>query len=110
MNRPKDQVPRLFFPAESSDYLEYGELPTVYRVTEGDLPDLVTATRLRLVVAEFSVDGQFIGYHPVERGRIQLCQDTVNRLDAAYDIGVDYRQRVIYVSLSLSLSLSLSPV
>jgi len=96
MNRPSDQVPRLYFPVNNSIYLDYDNLPTVHRVTEQALTDNSSATRLELIVGEYSVTGVFLGYHSVQHGRIQLCPDSVVRLNAAYDIGVDYRQQVHY--------------
>ena len=89
------EVPRLYFPVVESDFLEYDGIPTVYGVVEDPLLDYEFTTRLQLVVGEYTVEGKFLGYHSVERGRIQLCPDTVKRHDAAYDIGVDYRQKVI---------------
>ena len=84
----------LYFPVTSSDFLDYDGLLTVYSLIEEALPDKEVSTRLQLIVGEYTVDGQFLGYHSVEHGRIQLCPDSVKRLDAAYDVGVDYRQKV----------------
>ena len=105
-NRRGDQVPRLYFPVNDSDYLDYDHLSTVYHVTEEPLPDTNSATRLQLIVGEYSVDGEFLGYHSVERGLIQLCPDTTMRLDAAYDIGVDYRQQVYPIQYGRTASVT----
>ena len=95
MNRRGDQVPLLYFPVNDSSFLDYDGLSTIYRVTEHPLPDDTGAlSRLQLVVGEYSIDGGFLGYHSVEHGRLQLCPDAAMNLDAAYDIGVDYRQQV----------------
>ena len=85
-------MPRLYFPAVDSDFLDFDGMTTVYGV--GDASDGNLTARLQLVLGEYTVDGRFLGYHSVEHGRIQLCPDTARRLDAAYDIGVDYRQQV----------------
>jgi len=88
-------MPQLYFPVDSSKFLDYAHLPTVHHVTEEPLTDVNgSSTRLELMVAEYTVDGQFLGYQSVQRGRIQLCPGPVSSLDAAYDIGVDYRQQV----------------
>jgi len=103
-------VPRLYFPVVASEFLDYDGLPDVYGITKKFHKALEKATadssigplhkyenlttRLDFVVSEYSVDGEFLGYHSVEHGRVQLCPDTVKRLDAAYDIGLDYRQKV----------------
>ena len=88
-------MPRLYFPAVSSELLDYGHLPTVHHVTEQPLVDVNrSSTRLQLILAEYTVDGQFRGYQSVQRGRVQLCRGPDSSVDAAYDIGVDYRQQV----------------
>ena len=84
----------LYFPVNDSGFLDYDGLSTIYRVTEQPLPVSGALTRLQLVIGEYSIDGGFLGYHSVEHGRIQLCPDAAMNLDAAYDIGVDYRQQV----------------
>lgn len=94
VNRRGDKVPLLYFPVSEADYLGYDGLLTVYSVQEEALPDKKVSTRLQLIVGEYTVDGEFLGYQSADHGHIQLCPDTVKRLDAAYDIGVDYRQKV----------------
>ena len=89
-----DQVPRLYFPVDSSEFLDYEDLPTVHHVTEQPMNDTNSSTRLQLIVGEYAVDGRFLGYFPVRHRRIQLCRGTAMSLDAAYDAGVDYRQQV----------------
>jgi len=86
-------VPRLYFPVDTDDFLDYDQIPTVYHVTGGQR-GASRSSRLRLIVGEYSFDGRFIGYFPVQHGRIQLCRDSVSRLDAAYDVGTHYRQQV----------------
>jgi len=99
MAHDSDRVPMLYFGLVKSDFLDYGVLPTVYSVGEEAplyyLPsDGNVTTRLQLVVAEYTVDGQFVGYQSVDDGRLQLCRGSAKLLNAAYDIGVDYRQQV----------------
>jgi len=99
--RHGDRVPRLYFPVVSSEFLDHADLPTVHHVTEEPLTtdtDVESSTRLQLVVGEYAVDGQFLGYRSVLHGHIQLCPGPDSSLDAAYDIGVDYRQQVNYES------------
>lgn len=88
-------MPQLYFPVLESDFLDYDGLPTVYGVSEMPVPGKNVTRHLQLVVGEYTVEGEFLGYHSVEHGRIQLCPDTAKRLDAAYDIGVNYQQKVI---------------
>ena len=85
----------MYLPAASVEFLGYAHLPTVHHVTDEPVNhSSPVSTRLRLVLAEYAADGRFLGYRSVLRGRVQLCPGPVRSLDAAYDVGVDYRQQV----------------
>ncbi|CAH1268916.1 TMEM67 [Branchiostoma lanceolatum] len=51
------------------------------------------SSKLDLVVAAYSLNGEFLGIQEVTGGLLQLCKDSNTRLDAAYVFGTTYSQR-----------------
>ncbi|XP_016287305.2 meckelin isoform X8 [Monodelphis domestica] len=49
-------------------------------------------TKLKFFAASYDVRGNFLQWRTLEGGLLQLCPDTVSRLDAAYDFGTTYQQ------------------
>ncbi|XP_043835009.1 meckelin isoform X2 [Dromiciops gliroides] len=48
--------------------------------------------KLRFVAASYDVRGNFLEWKTLEGGLLQLCPDTVTRLNAAYNFGTTYQQ------------------
>ncbi|XP_020828549.1 meckelin [Phascolarctos cinereus] len=48
--------------------------------------------KLKFVAACYDVRGNFLEWRTLERGLLQLCPDTVIRLNAAYNFGTTYQQ------------------
>ncbi|XP_061078477.1 meckelin-like [Conger conger] len=53
---------------------------------------LLSGTQMNLKVVKFNARGRFLGWEDVLGGSLQLCPDTQQRLDAAYDSGTTYQQ------------------
>lgn len=51
-------------------------------------------SRLEYRLATYSYDGSYLGLNTVQNGRIQLCADTTNKLNAAFVFGTTYKQSV----------------
>lgn len=51
-------------------------------------------SELKFRFAEFSLNGSFLGLANATNGRIQLCRDSLNELNAAYVFGTQYSQSV----------------
>ena len=51
-------------------------------------------SRLEYRLGRYSLDGQFLGLTTAQNGRIQLCTDTTDKLDAAFIFGTTYSQSV----------------
>ena len=58
--------------------------------TQFKFPD----TRLDFYVAEYALNGQFLGTKPVTGGVLQLCKDSEKIMDAAWIFGTTYTQTV----------------
>ncbi|KAM9095922.1 meckelin isoform 1-T1 [Sarcophilus harrisii] len=65
--------------------------------------------KLRFVAASYDVRGNFLEWRTLEGGLLQLCPDTVTRLNAAYKFGTTYQQNC-EVPISKILTDFTSPV
>ncbi|XP_071959676.1 meckelin-like [Antedon mediterranea] len=81
-------------------------MPWLYYENSGQVEDLLTSTEIDVVLsgnpddddnkldvlaARYTPTGTFGGLEPTTNGLIQLCQDTPQRMDAAFDYGQNYK-------------------
>ena len=91
------------FRPEFSPWLYYMNLAG-FQPIDGDdvlLADVLTVqytfspvSYLDYRVARYSLEGEYMGMSNVRNGRIQLCPDTSERLNAAFTFGTYYAQSV----------------
>ncbi|XP_060756170.1 meckelin isoform X1 [Neoarius graeffei] len=90
-------------------WLYYGEQPGLAsRVLQTDpLPvgfsfkGTNNNTNIKLLAAVYTAQGEFIRWESVGRRNLQLCQDTLTRLQAAYTFGTAYKQNCVLSVLDL---------
>ena len=88
-------------------FVRPGTKPWLYYL-EDDADDVLTdeglttvytfpSSTLDLIVAQYSVNGSFLGYADTRGGLLQLCGNTRSILDAAYDFGTFYNTEVSHI-------------
>lgn len=90
-----DYVPKLYYinvgisgmiPVPGDDVLLDKTLGVVYTFSP--------VSKLNYRVARYTLNGDYLGISTVENGRIQLCPDTSEKLNAAFVFGTTYSQSV----------------
>lgn len=84
-------MPWLFYQDDPADIvLTDRNLEAVYTFNRSS-----TDSMLRLFVAQYTPNGTFLGLEPVIGGKLQLCKDTVKKMDAAYTFATTYKSSCV---------------
>ncbi|XP_067936702.1 meckelin-like [Watersipora subatra] len=81
-----DGLPWLFY-ANSETVLDVTSISTKFSLDK-DSPD----NTIKLYVAIYTINGTYLGIQNVRNGRIQLCPNTYEKLNAAWSFGTAYEQ------------------
>ncbi|XP_026561755.1 meckelin [Pseudonaja textilis] len=87
----RQSLPWLFYgdqPGLASQVLDGTELPTSFTFKEKD-----EEVKLNFIAASYDATGNFLKWQRLEDGLLQLCPDTLIRLNAAYKFGTTYQQK-----------------
>lgn len=85
--RPELPLPELKYdPNQGDDFIAETTISTVYTFDP--------QSTLDFVVAKYSLDGKYLGTTDVRGGLLQLCKESVSRMNAAYTFGTYYKQSV----------------
>ncbi|KAJ6663950.1 hypothetical protein lerEdw1_008904 [Lerista edwardsae] len=87
----RQNLPWLYYgdqPGLASQVLDTAEFPTSFTF-KGTKKNL----KLQFIAASYDVKGNFLKWQYLEDGVLQLCPDTVTRLNAAYVFGTTYQQK-----------------
>lgn len=85
--RPEAPLPNLYYDAnQGDDFIAETLITTVYTFDP--------KSTLNFVVAKYSLEGKYLGTVDVRGGLLQLCKESVARMDAAYTFGTYYSQSV----------------
>ncbi|KAL7984184.1 hypothetical protein Chor_002754 [Crotalus horridus] len=103
----RQSLPWLFYgdqPGLASQVLDGTEFPTSFTFKEKDKD-----VQLKFIAASYDAMGNFLKWQHLEDGLLQLCPDTLMRLNAAYRFGTTYQQKCI-ISVSKILKDYAEPV
>eukprot|EP00057_Strongylocentrotus_purpuratus_P027643 XP_011682117.1 PREDICTED: meckelin [Strongylocentrotus purpuratus] len=90
----KADMPWLYYQSGEADMdLLSRDIPTVFTFDRSS-----DDSKLRLVVAQYTQTGQFLGIVPVTGGKLQFCKDTEEKMDAAYSFATTYRSSCVLPS------------
>uniref|UniRef100_A0A8C6X577 Transmembrane protein 67 n=1 Tax=Naja naja TaxID=35670 RepID=A0A8C6X577_NAJNA len=87
----RQSLPWLFYgdqPGLASQILDGTEFPTSFTFKEKD-----EEVKLNFIAASYDATGNFLKWQHLEDGLLQLCPDTLIRLNAAYKFGTTYQQK-----------------
>ncbi|XP_041455503.1 meckelin-like [Lytechinus variegatus] len=87
-------MPWLYYqPDEADMVLSSRDIQTVFTFDRSSLD-----SQLRLVVAQYTPTGEFLGVVPVTGGKLQFCKDTEEKMNAAYSFATTYRSSCVIPS------------
>ncbi|XP_071823603.1 meckelin-like isoform X2 [Apostichopus japonicus] len=78
-------MPWLFYTEDAEQVLTETTIQTTFRTNMSSEQSM-----LNIYVAEYNMTGHFRGIFPAQDGRLQLCPDTTEKLNAAYEFGTTY--------------------
>ncbi|KAJ8042251.1 Meckelin [Holothuria leucospilota] len=78
-------MPWLYYTDDVEQVLTESTIQTSFRTNTSSEQSM-----LNIFVAEYNATGSFLGLHPAENGKLQLCPDTTEKLNAAYQFGTTY--------------------
>nr|XP_054774761.1 meckelin-like [Lytechinus pictus] len=84
-------MPWLYYQSDEADMvLSSRDIQTVFTFDRSSLD-----SQLRLVVAQYTPTGEFLGVVPVTGGKLQFCKDTEEKMNAAYSFATTYRSSIV---------------
>ncbi|KAH1177035.1 meckelin isoform X1 [Mauremys mutica] len=103
----RQNLPWLYYgdqPGLASQVLDTTQFPTSFSF-KGTNKNI----KLQLIAASYDAEGNFLKWQNLEGGVLQLCPDTLTRLNAAYIFGTTYQQSCT-ISVSKMLSDFANPI